>query len=351
MIKNDKIKEGVILAKEHSEYFLKQSQKLHKEKEFQAAIPFAILAFEEASKVDHLIDYIKEKKDIEKDDWKELRYHKFKLTKNEKDSKEDLEDQSDLDFYAQSLILKSTGLKGIPSRDVAIEIKEKQIETNAKFSKIKEMCFYANWNSGKNEWAALNQSAYVYELIHTHDYSYEDIASAISISKSRVTQMIKAYETTLKYRDTYSDDDLWLRRYSHFDELWKRKTLKEWANDPHNLELFMKWVHDNQFPMAIKVRKLDAIIQDGKDAYKAIKKGATIDEAVEILQHQEEKRAITTKIADEVAGKVSDFQELLENFPRGKMKELAKDKERMKQFEELYKDFGQIIKDIKTISG
>lgn len=204
--------------------------------------------------------------------------------------------------------------------------------------------------SGKKDWAALNQSAYVYELIHKHDYPYEEIASAISISKTRVTQMIKAYETTLKYRDTYSDDDLWLRRYSHFDELWKRKTLKEWANDPHNLELFMKWVHDNQFPMAIKVRKLDAIIQDGKDAYKAIKKGATIDDAVEILQHQDEKRAITTKIADEVAGKVSDFQELLENFPRGKMKELAKDKERMKQFEELYKDFGQIIKDIKTIS-
>ena len=157
MIKNDKIKEGVILAKEHSEYFLKQSQKLHKEKEFQAAIPFAILSFEEASKVDHLLNYIKEKKDIEFDDWKELRYHKFKLTKNEKDSKEDLEDQSDLDFYAQSLILKSTGLKGIPSRDVAIEIKEKQIETNAKFSKIKEMCFYANWNSGKNEWDDFNK--------------------------------------------------------------------------------------------------------------------------------------------------------------------------------------------------
>ena len=32
------------------------------------------------------------------------------------------------------------------------------------------------------------------------------------------------------------------------------------------------------------------------------------------------------------------------------MKELANDKEKMKEFEALYKDFGQIIKDIKTIS-
>jgi len=152
VIKNDKIKDGVILAKEHSEYFLKQSEKLHNDKEFQAAIPFTILSFEEASKIDHLIDFINGKKDIEKDDWKELHDHKFKLTKNEKDVKEGLENQSDLDFVAQSLIMESVGLNAIPSRDVAIESKKKEIEANARFSKIKEMCFYANWNSNKNTW-------------------------------------------------------------------------------------------------------------------------------------------------------------------------------------------------------
>ena len=205
--------------------------------------------------------------------------------------------------------------------------------------------------SGKKEWAALNQSAHVFDLIRKHEFEYEDVANAISISKTKVTQMIRAYESTLKYKEKYPDEDLWLRRYSHFEELWKRKYLKEWANDPFNLDLFMKWVHANQFPMAIKVRKLDSIIQDGKDAYKAIKKGVKIDEAVKILESQEQKRTITAKIADEVEDKVSGFQELLQNFPIGKMKELAKDKEKMKQFEVLYKDFGQIIKDIKTLNG
>ena len=103
--------------------------------------------------------------------------------------------------------------------------------------------------------------------------------------------------------------------------------------------------------MAIKVRKLDPIIQDGKDAYQAIKKGATIDEATEILQHQKQKRTISAQIADEIEDKVSEFQELLQNFPRGKMKEMARDKEKLKQFEELYKEVGQIIKDIRTIDG
>jgi len=157
LIKNDNIREGITIAKNHSDYFLKQSEKLHKEKEFQAAIPFAILSFEEASKVDHLLNYVKKKKDIEFDDWKELRNHKFKLTKNEKDVKEGLEGESNLDFSAQSAIMQSVGLNAIPSREEAIEGKEKEIEANAKFSKIKEMCFYANWNSSKNEWDDFNK--------------------------------------------------------------------------------------------------------------------------------------------------------------------------------------------------
>jgi len=205
--------------------------------------------------------------------------------------------------------------------------------------------------SGKKEWDALNQSSHVNDLINKYNFEYEDVASAVSISKTKVTQMIKAYDSTLKYKEKHPDDDLWLRRYSHFEELWKRKYLKEWASDPFNLDLFMKWVHDNQFPMAIKVRKLDSIIQDGKDAYKALKKGAKIDEAVEILASQEKKRTIMAKIADEVDEKVTGFQELLDNFPRGKMKEVANDKEKYKQFEDLYKDLGQVMKDINAFKS
>lgn len=152
MIENNKIKDGITIAKNHSEYFLKQSEKLHNEQEFQAAIPFAILSFEESSKVDHLLDYIKEKRDISENEWKELRDHKFKLTQNEKEIKTNLENESDLAFKVQSLLMQNIGLRAIPTKDSAIELKEKEIETQAKFSKIKEICFYANWNIHKNNW-------------------------------------------------------------------------------------------------------------------------------------------------------------------------------------------------------
>ena len=78
-------------------------------------------------------------------------------------------------------------------------------------------------------------------LISKHDYQYDDVANAVSISKTKVTQMKNAYESTLKYKDKHPDDNLWLRRYSHFEELWKKKSLREWASDPRNLESFMQW--------------------------------------------------------------------------------------------------------------
>lgn len=205
--------------------------------------------------------------------------------------------------------------------------------------------------SGKKEWAAMNQSALVYDLIKKFDYDQDEVAHSVSISKTKVNNMMKAYETTLKYKQKFPDDDSWLRKYSYFEEFFKKRALKEWNNDPQNLDLFMKWVYNNQFPMAIKVRKLDAVVQDGKDAYKAMKKGATIDEACKILEQQSEQRTLTTQISDDVEDKVKEFQELLQNFPRGKMKEFSKDTDRMKEFEALYSDFGEIIQDIRSMKG
>jgi len=205
--------------------------------------------------------------------------------------------------------------------------------------------------SGKKEWDAFNQSGHVYDLVKKHEFDYDDVAKSVSISKSKVIQMLSAYETTQKYREKFSDDNMWMRRYSHFEELYKKKTLKEWAKEPLNLDQFMKWVHADQIPMAIKVRKLESIIQDGKDAYKAMKKGAKIDEAVELLQQQTAKRTLTAKIADGVEEQIKGFNELLQNFPRSKMKEFAKDSEKLQNFKVMHKDFGRLIKEIENFSG
>lgn len=152
-ILNNKIRPGIYIAKEHAEYFLKMSTKLHADNEFQAAIPFAILSFEESSKLNHLLNFLKKNHDISRSEWEDLRDHKFKSTDTEKKVKKELEDQSTLDIHIQNLIMHSVGLKNVAkTKDDAIFLKQKEIEVQSKFPKIKEICFYANWNEKKNEW-------------------------------------------------------------------------------------------------------------------------------------------------------------------------------------------------------
>ena len=82
-----------------------------------------------------------------------------------------------------------------------------------------------------------------------------------------------------------------------------------------------------------------------------MKKGATVDEAKEILDRKAEKRTIAAKVADDVEDEVQSFKELIHNFPRSKMREFAKDGNKLKNIEEVYKDFGRLLKDIKTLGS
>ena len=150
----DKIKDGLIIAKDYAEYFLKMSKKLDNEKEFQLSIPCAILAFEEASKAEHFYKKIKDKEEIDENEWKDIRKHDFKLTDTEKQAKQKIETNHELAILVQSAILQGVGLKStVPDKETAIAFKKKQIETYSKFSKIKERCFYADWNSFKKGWS------------------------------------------------------------------------------------------------------------------------------------------------------------------------------------------------------
>ena len=205
--------------------------------------------------------------------------------------------------------------------------------------------------SGKKGWAALNKGAHVYDLIRKYDYDYDDVAKAISIGKNTISQNVKAYDATLLYHKKYPDDDRWLLRFSHFLELYKKRTLKKWVDDPHHLEKFMSWIYNNKISMAIHVRKLDKIILENNDAYKAMQKDATIEEAIDIMKQQETRKSFTSSLYENVDGQVQDLYELVHNFPRSKMQEIAKDDDKLKNFEDLHKEFGRLLKDIKSVGG
>ena len=111
----------------------------------------------------------------------------------------------------------------------------------------------------------------------------------------------------------------------------------------------MSWIYNNKIPMAIHVRKLDKIILESKDAYKSMQNNATIEEAIDIMKQQETRKSLTSSLSENVDGQVQGLYELIHNFPRSKMQEIAKDNDKLKNFEDLHKEFGRLLKDIKAV--
>lgn len=205
--------------------------------------------------------------------------------------------------------------------------------------------------SGKKPWSAANQGAHVYDLIRKFDYDWNEIAKAINVSKTTINQMVKAFDATMEYHDKYPNDEGWLRRYSHFLELYKRRNLKEWSDDPKNLEQFRKWVFDGKIPMAIQVRKLEKIILEDRNAYQAMQNGSGILEAEEIMKGTVKRKNQSQSLSEEVDSQVLNFQEFMRSFPRNKMHEVAKDQEQLQHLKSLHNEFGRLIKDIEKFGG
>lgn len=204
--------------------------------------------------------------------------------------------------------------------------------------------------SEKKDWPAMNKGVHVSDLIYKHGYDWDEVAKSISVGKNTISQMLKAYETTREYQKKYPDDKAWLQKYSYFLELYKRRNLKDWIENPNNLEKFMEWVNERKIPMAIHVRKLDKIILD-KEAFQSIHSGSTILDAEQIVKNTQKKKKSSEMNSENIDTKLEDFYDFMKNMPRGKMSEISKDEEQLKKMESAHKEFGRLIKDIKTLGG
>lgn len=198
--------------------------------------------------------------------------------------------------------------------------------------------------SGKKDWPAMNKGLFVYELIEVHGKSYDEVSKECTMGKSTITQNVKAYRKTLAYHEKHPDDEAWLNRFSHFLELYKKRALKDWVENPDNIEEFMKWIHKKQIPMAIHVRKLDKILEDN-DAYESLKRGDSIERALEIFQQNNSVK----QTQESTSSQMKNFQILIKEFPRNKMLELAENEPQRKEFEKTYEEFGKLLNDINAL--
>ncbi len=122
--------------------------------------------------------------------------------------------------------------------------------------------------SGKNTWSPFEKAGHTFRLHKEFMLTQDEIATRLRISKSKVNQLIRAFEAMkLRYMPKYPGRGA-IRTFSYFEELFKNPELRDWAADTRNLDKFAEWVGEERLEQGSQVRALPAILEN-EAAHKA----------------------------------------------------------------------------------
>ncbi len=194
---------------------------------------------------------------------------------------------------------------------------------------------------GKKTWKAFNRAKHIFNLHELRGFSYEDISKNIGMGKATVIRNVVVYEATDKYGKKYTNDEEWFSKFTYFDELYKRKDLKEFRKEDKNLEKFGNWIFYQKIDDVREVRKLALILQD-KDAMKEFEK-KDFNAAMKILESKD------PSINSSEFKKIKDAIDVLRNLPRKELSKTVNDISRLNLLNLLKREINNLIKDINSM--
>ena len=195
--------------------------------------------------------------------------------------------------------------------------------------------------SGKKEWKALNQAAHIYELFNKHGATQTDITNLMSMGKSTVNNMIKAFQLTTEYGKQYSKDTAWVYKFSYFYEMVKKKSLNTWLDKPENKERFMEWLASDKLSRGMDVRKLPDVIKT-PEALNAIDSGG-FDAARKVLSKSD------PSIDNKFYAHVKDMIERLNDVAREELVEAGTDPVKLEALEKLRDTVDEVLRNVAAI--
>jgi hypothetical protein len=124
--------------------------------------------------------------------------------------------------------------------------------------------------AGKNTWTPFEKAGHVYRMHNDFALIQDEIALRLRMSKSKVNQLIRAFDIMKnKYLPKYPGPAS-SRKFSYFEELFKKPPLREWVTStPGAEDLFVDWVGKGKLDQGLQVRELSSILED-EDAVKAL---------------------------------------------------------------------------------
>jgi hypothetical protein len=117
--------------------------------------------------------------------------------------------------------------------------------------------------AGKNTWTPFEKAGHVYSMHSDFALTQDEIAVRLRMSKSKVNQLIRAFDLMKnkflpKYPGTPS-----IRKFSYFEELYKKPPLRDWiTSGSPNEDLFVDWVGTGKLDQGAQVRDLPSILED-----------------------------------------------------------------------------------------
>jgi hypothetical protein len=117
--------------------------------------------------------------------------------------------------------------------------------------------------AGKNTWSPFEKAGHVYRMHREFSLTQDEIAQRLRMSKSRVNQLIKAFDVMkTKYLRKYPGPTS-IRKFSYFEELYKKPALRDWVASTEKAEdLFVDWVGQSKISQGVHVRDLPAIVEN-----------------------------------------------------------------------------------------
>lgn len=194
---------------------------------------------------------------------------------------------------------------------------------------------------GKKAWIPYDKAKHITHLHNDLNYSYDSLSKILAMGKITLMRMVDAYEATKNYGESYPNETDWFEKYTYFDELYKRKSLKEWRKDPKHITLFSQWVHEKKFHDVRDVRFLDKVLQD-EDAMKMLDRKKFKD-ALEIIYLKD------PSIQDSNFRKIKDTLEAIRTFSRKDIIQIMNDNSRKNMLEKLMNEVRILLDDIEAI--
>lgn len=231
------------------------------------------------------------------------------------------------------------GELGNIAKDTFDNVKCKILPLNTSPSEV-ALFLAAEHIKSKLPWPIFNRGKHIYELYHTFGFTYENISKSIRMSKPTVVRMANAYEYTEVYGRRHADSQWW-RKYTYFDELLKRKDLKDYAKDPSFVLRFGDWVYSSKFKDVRDVRQLKKIL-DNEKAFKIFQEKSFSD-AMSFLMLED------PSISSPFFKKAMEFGNSCLNIPRAEFISIVDSPAKEKMLKQVHAEIEKLLKDVDAV--